>query len=138
VNTPNTIEFENSVACIEWDNIQRVVVFTWKQPCEGEPLHIALENNIAIAQQHHATKMVVDSRKMGAFKPDDQEWINMSYIPRMDAAGVLQLAFLIPVDTLAIMSQNIILASAAVLSPEKRETHIFTTMQEAFAWLVNP
>jgi hypothetical protein len=130
------IKFENQVAKIGWDASTGILHFEWKLFATGELFHEALEHNIQLAQQLHATKQLTNTTHAGAFKSEDQQWLIDNYTPRMRQAGIKYMALLVPDNVVANMSQKRVVQS--VHQDSKNQTGFakpFNSASEALDWL---
>jgi hypothetical protein len=123
--------FESSVATINWDPTSRIMIFAWKSFATGQLFREAIEQNIRLVQQFHATKLLVNSTLAGAFKAEDQNVLSTEYPERMQQAGIQFMALLVPDNIVATMSQERVVKNA--LSLYTIET--FKTLDEALSWL---
>jgi hypothetical protein len=132
------ISFENAVATIEWDAERGILYFTWKSFATGQLLYEALEQNIRLVQQTHATKQLTDTLYAGAFRPEDQHWISTEYVQRMTQAGLRYMVLLVPEMAIALMSQERVVRNARAQLPEQTCTSVtFYSRDDAIAWLTS-
>jgi hypothetical protein len=128
--------FENSVATINWDAENRIMLFTWKTFATGQPFYEALQQNIRLVQQVQATKQLTNTVRARTFTQADQKWLSANYVQQMHQAGIRSVAFLLPISEVAQLAQWYMLRSAQKeLAGQACNIGIYPSFDDALAWL---
>ncbi len=122
------------VALVKWDAAARAAHMQWlgwATPAEFRAANDALVTAIV---EHHATKVLGDSRLIRVIQQTDQNWINSDWFPRILAAGLTRMALVIPASGLAKMNIDDMVSRVA----DQLDVAYFATLDEARQWLARP
>ena len=89
-------------------------------------------------QAGRTMKFLVDARKLGPLLREDMEWAAREADPKLHAAGMRKIAFVIPESAIGRTSIKTYQKSAQVITPSPLASRQFSSMEEATRWLKEP
>jgi len=122
------------VAVVKWDRASRAAHMEWQgwaSPVEFRAANDALVRALA---DHHGSKILGDSRHIKVIQSADQDWVNTDWFPRILAAGLTQMALVLPASGLAKMNVDSLVSRVA----DQLDVAYFGTLAEARIWLARP
>lgn len=124
---------KNRFATIEWDEADKIAFITWHTYADGADYREVLTALNDLMEEKGASKLLADTRKSKAVTPEDQEWVNSTWTPRMTKAGLRFSALLVPESTVAKLSLDRM--RSKYTTPQGGGAAYFTDLNEARAWL---
>jgi hypothetical protein len=88
--------YDKPQATVDWDETLGAVILRWKGFAIDEMLREPMEKALELVVSKNALKFFGDTTKLRILKPEDQEWINTNWIPRINQAGVKWVAIVMP------------------------------------------
>jgi hypothetical protein len=86
---------------------------------------------LVLLEERDGSKLLSDSRQMGAVDKEDQLWSIQDWAPRANAAGIEHIAFVMPEQAVAELSINSVLNQV----DDDTEREYFDDFDEATEWL---
>lgn len=80
---------------IYWDDAIRTVGAEWLGYTEKNDFREALNVGYELFIQKRSTRWLADTRNMGPMAPEDQDWVNNDWFPRMIKAGMTRMAVIV-------------------------------------------
>ncbi len=116
---------------VEWLEKEQIVFKTFHSYIHGEELRAAFNAGYEKLKKSKAKKWLSDNRGVPVYKPEDVEWINMNWLPRMLKAGWEYWALVEPQSNVGqlTMDKFRFYASMGI------ELQVFRTVEQALAWL---
>ena len=125
-----TSTFDPSVPC---------VVQIWQGYARSEEFRDATLRVLSFVQasqhEHPHIQFLVDARKLGPLLREDMEWAAREADPKLHAAGMRRIAFVVPESAIGRTSVKTYQKSAQVVSPSPLTSRQFTSVEEATNWL---
>ncbi|GAC1637769.1 MAG: hypothetical protein PVS2B1_15720 [Candidatus Dormibacteraceae bacterium] len=123
------------VAVLKWEPLSRAIHIEWQGWANPTEFRAALDAGYRALRLHGSSRWLADCLNMKVVQRSDQEWLDQDWFPRMLAAGLLQMAVVIPASGLAKMNVEEILAR---VPGTELDVGYFPTVQEAKVWLTRP
>jgi hypothetical protein len=123
---------------IDWDEKSQAIVAEWKGSARGEAYRSALDRSLELVRRHKARRwLAIMLESTGVLPPEDAEWLQHDWFPRLLAAGGRRFAIVLPAAGLAALQLNRIKKS---IDEEKDDVHTFANryfddVKKARAWL---
>jgi hypothetical protein len=120
------------VAVVRWDPPSQAAHIEWQgwaNPAEFKAANNAL---IRAIREHRSSRILGDSRRIKAIQKSDQDWANREWFPRIIAAGLRQLAMVLPESGIALMNIKDIVSK---VPGTDLEVAYFPTLEKAREWL---
>jgi hypothetical protein len=126
------IHYDAPHITILWDETSKCVVLEWRGFVHGEMAYDALNRGIDLLKAKGAKRWLGDMRKLKVWGEEETKWINESFFPRVFAAGLRRLAYVIPESALAQLSLT---RTMRHISGQVFDTGYFSEPEEAKRWL---
>jgi hypothetical protein len=126
------MHFDERFLTIHWDEDTKAVWAEWKEAVEGEPFRRGLNAGLELVRQKKARKWIADTKHMGVVSVEDVKWTNEDWIPRVVAAGLRWMAFVMPRKVVAKMAVKTVVSK---LGEHELSTSYVESLDDARAWL---
>lgn len=126
------IHYDAPHLTILWDDETKCVVLEWRGFVYGEMACDSLNRGFDLFVQKGASRWLGDMRKLKVWGEEETRWINDDFFPRIFAAGLRRLAYVVPESALAQLSLQRMMRP---IKEEVCETAYFSTPEEAKRWL---
>jgi len=123
LQTPNVL--------VKWDERGGFLLIKYEHWIDAQQIKDAIPTFVQAVREHHATRCLSDSRLRRVVQPDAQQAFVHSGIPQAAAAGLKRVAMVPPASVVA---QTTVMPMVAEYR-KYLEAEIFTTVDEAVAWL---
>lgn len=123
---------ENDLISVWIYPARRIVHHMMKMYCYGEAFRAAMLQGAEAMASYGATKWLSDDRANGPVGPDDTEWIRLTWLPRVLAAGWRHWAIVQPVK---ILGQVYMLRIVKRFENRGLSVRMFDEPDEALRWL---
>ncbi len=127
------IYFDTRYALIAWDEEAGSAIIEWRGYVEGEEYRCPLERLLEVVSARGTDRILADLRRSKVINPPDQEWVNTSWWPRAQKAGLRYFALVTPESTTARLSLKRMAKIAGGVG--RGDTAHFSSIEEAKAWL---
>lgn len=132
MKTGSFIHYEAPCATIHWEDDDRIVWVEWKATPDSASFRKVLDAGLELIVQKGGQRWLADCLKMGPVSVDDTKWANEDWTPRIIAAGVKWLAFVMPERVSASISVLGFLAEAGGATMDTMECG---SIDDAKRWL---
>jgi hypothetical protein len=112
-----------------------VLVNTWTGFLKGDEYRALMDRAIALLAQHGVSKVLADVSQLRPLVPADMSWTTEDWAPRAVAAGMRELAVVLPHNVFAQLSVTRVVES---LGDERIVTAQFDDVRNALGWLEMP
>lgn len=131
---PTITVIDNENASLWYHPETGIVHHKFKKFAWGETFRGVLNKGLEQMEEHGATKWLSDDRASSALRPEDGEWAEKDWSPRVAAAGWKYWAIVLPENVIGKMNmQGFIDVQAAA----GRTVKVFSDPNEALTWLEN-
>lgn len=124
------VYFQQPYVEIGWDEANQAVMLVWKGFASLEKHQLVLNKVLELLEQKKGYKFLTDSRNMGAFNKEVEEWIMQDWLPRAKAAHLKVLAYIVPKSAIARVSLRGMEGRTGIQSVAH-----FDNIEEAQSWL---
>jgi hypothetical protein len=124
--------FDNDMATLWYHPEARVVHHQFKRPIFGEDFKGVLNTGLRIMEEYGALRWLSDDRNNSALPPEDAEWAQEDWFPRVLKAGWTQWAIVLPESVVGQMDMQQFIENEAAAGIE---VQVFADPDEALAWL---
>lgn len=128
------VYFENSQATVRWDDADKIAHIEWRGYADGEDYRRALTAVAELLEQKSGRRLLADARKAKVVTPADQEWVDTTWGPRTNKAGLRYIAILAPESMVAKMSIERMRTKYRA-SGGSSVVQYFTDLEDAKRWL---
>jgi hypothetical protein len=126
------VYLEDFYQTISWDETLRYFTLEARGFVPDEKTKAGMEQLLEFFQQQGASKLLLDLKQTAPFSKDLEVWLIQSWYPRMIAAGLKNLALVLPQNALA----RLHLDKAVAKKPlPNLETELFEKLAPAIKWL---
>lgn len=92
---------------VNWDDDLKCVVMDHKDVfVEGEEYRTALTKVLDLVEEKRCIRLLADGRKMKIITPEDQRWIEQTWLPRSKRLGIRYSALILPKSVVSTMAVN--------------------------------
>ena len=98
----------------------------------GRILPQGLNAGLELVLQKKSRRWLADTKNLGAVSAEDLKWTNEEWIPRVVAAGVRSMAFIMPKKVVA---KIVVKSGVSRIDENELSTSYFGTIDDARAWL---
>jgi hypothetical protein len=126
--------FDNDAATLWYHPEARVVHHQFKKPIFGEEFRTVLNTGLQIMEEYGAIKWLSDDRNNSAIPPEDADWAQNDWFPRVLEAGWQQWAIVLPENVIGQMDMQQFIENETAAGIE---VQVFPDLDEALAWLEN-
>ncbi|MHB8612409.1 MAG: SpoIIAA family protein [Candidatus Dormibacteraceae bacterium] len=123
------------VAVVTWDASCKATHIEWQGWADPAEFRAANQAIIRALKEHRGSRALGDLRRIKAIQQSDQDWAQAEWLPEVLAAGLRQMALVVPLSGLAMMNVEAILSR---VPGTKLDIAYFATIEEARAWLSRP
>jgi len=116
---------------LHWDSEARWIYVGYGEWPTTAEVKTGIDACLDAFREHRATRCLSDSRKRRVVQPEAQQALVQSWLPQAVALGLKRLAIVLPMSQVALSTVESMLPAYR----EHVETHTFTTVEEAAAWL---
>jgi hypothetical protein len=124
--------YSSDTLTLSWEPTERYLKVVRVGFHKGAPFHTELEKILEELAAHGGYRQLNDFRKMKPVAPEDQDFINRDWLPRLVRAGLRRSAVLAPESAIAQMSLTAVVARVADV---ELNTNYFGDEQAAVDWL---
>lgn len=124
--------YDTPNAAIHWEDEDKSVRNEWKTPVDSAGFRQVLNTGVELVTLKRAQRWLADCTKQGPVAVEDTKWATEDWTPRVIAAGIKRLAFVMPKRASSAMS---IMQFITGPSGEKMHTMNFDDITEARRWL---
>ncbi|MFD1187595.1 SpoIIAA family protein [Pontibacter rugosus] len=112
-----------------------MVEIIWHQRLETDEFRIGSNKVLEIVQQQGSAHLLIDARKLGPFKAEDQGWLKEVIFPQITKLSLIKIARVIGSDLFTqIILSNLMHHVHSQLQVEL-EMETFYSREEALEWL---
>ena len=129
---PETIILDNEFATVWCHPEKKLVRHQFHQFTHGENFNNVLIKGAEMFEEHGCTKWLSDDRKLKIAHPDNLDWGEKQWTPRIIKAGWKHWAMLMPSQTTGQMSMQRVIAFFAERGIVAKT---FTDFEEALTWI---
>lgn len=130
MSTTETLR-EDEYAKITYDDPLDAVRINWKRAARRDHYKQVLQSGLEMVEETDATNWLADRREMGTVEPDDQDWTNEEWLPRLMRTPLTQMAIVQSERHIQNMSGENIMQEVGDVLTQK----YFDTTAEAEDWL---
>jgi hypothetical protein len=123
---------------IDWDEKGQCVVADWVGAGRGAPYRAALDRSLDLVKKHKARRwLAIMHESSGVLPPEEADWMQRDWFPRLLAAGGRRFAIVVPKAALAALQLNRIKREIDSEKPDPDAflNQYFDDVGEARAWL---
>jgi len=140
MNNNTTVYFENDYDTILWqEDIGCVIIEAKGEYHQGEEFRVAPEKVVELARTKNARCFLFNAHNAHVLSPEDQTWINETWVPRLRSTSIRTVAVVMPKSILAQMSLKHLHKSykdeLAETSKQNEEVEFFSELEKAKEWL---
>lgn len=126
--------FSEQYVEIKWDEAYKILILTFGGFMTSEQIHLTYEKLLECLIKFKANKILMDSRKFTTIRPEDQEWLEKYWQPRVfKAIGKTKTAGILPENMIQKQVINKIVDNAKA-NPQA-EFRFFSKIEDALIWL---
>lgn len=111
------------------------LVNTWTGFLKGEEYRALMNQAVEMLQRHGISKVLADVSQLRPLVPEDMSWTTEDWAPRAVAAGMREMAVVLPRNVFAQLSVTRVVEN---LGDERIVTAQFDDVRNALAWLEAP
>jgi hypothetical protein len=123
---------DNEYASLTYHSDKKIVYHVFRKPISGEPFRQVLNEGAKLIQKHGANKWLSDDRENSVLPPEDFDWVNADWLPRVVNAGWKYWALVIPNEMMARLNMTDFVNS---FYQRGLRIMVFTKPEEAMEWL---
>ena len=125
------IIYQSEHATLKWVEAHHSILKRFRGFIKDQELQDAFNTGLKVLKEHHSCKWLSDNRGLPVYRPQDIEWINHDWFPRMLAAGWKYWALLEPETAIGAMTMK----KFQFYVDQGITLQVFATEDEGFAWL---
>jgi len=118
---------------IEWLEKEKIVVKTVHGYIHGEELRTVFNAGYEQMKKSRGKKWLTDNQGMRLYEPEDAEWINKDWLPRMLKAGWEYWALVEPDSNVGLLTMEKFKFYARM----GIDLHKFRNVEQALSWLIS-
>ena len=129
---PMTEVFDNEHVTIWYHPESGVVHHKFKRYTFGQEFRDILNRGLEVMREQGGSKWLYDDRSSGALLPDDADWADNDWSPRVHALGWTHWAIVLPESVIGKMNMQKFIEQQC---DSGIEVQVFTDPDHALAWL---
>lgn len=112
-----------------------ILLNTWTGFLKGEEYRQLMNRAVELLERHRVSKVLADVSQLRPLVPDDMGWTTEDWAPRAVAAGMREMAVVLPRNVFAQLSVTRVVEN---LGDDRIATAQFDDVRNALAWLEAP
>ncbi|WP_375438209.1 hypothetical protein [uncultured Hymenobacter sp.] len=127
--------FSSSYLHVHYEPLLHSLELEWRGRTHGDELRVGVQKSLQFAEERHIRTWIANMTDMHVICPEDQEWLKMEWLPRLQLLDIEFLAIVISTDALNRSSIYNIMSGSEQETYAPLETVYFSSAQDARDWV---